>query len=648
MRSIRTIEPATRGRVRVGVLAGALSLVLAVWLSATTMAATYYVDNQSPNASPAGPGTEAWPYSTISSAVAARKGPGVTILVKPGVYREEISIPASGAQGDPYVLRATGPGVVVDGADDFSDPTRWIGSPVVPGNGSHGMASVVDGVWLAASVTYDVQQVFVDGARLERSAASPDALPINAFRWVAGQGLYVNLGGDSPTTRMTLVGVRQNGFKLSSRSWVIIDGFEITRSEDRGINIQNGCTDLVISNNRVSYTRDYGIKSVNGQRLLLDGNVVSYAATHGIGLTAGSYACVLRDNDSFRNAQPGVRAAKGIYLFEAPGNTLIGNRAYENQDTGIHFGTGSNNCISYNNQSWSNGDHGFDHLNASGTIHVNEVAYANYKDGFSIEGESPNTQIYNCISVINGINTDEFNLWVNGPSAVGFRSDHNIFWNPTAQPPVKYIATKFGTLAAYSAASGQDANSIQADPQFLNPSQGEFLPMSGSPAIDAGDSGAPYWPATDAAGHGRVDDLSISDLGVGPVSYGDIGALEFGGVDPPAIALPNPLGGMSDRMASSSTAGASLTAVSLSNGFPNPSHGEVEFALELPTDAQVVWEVFDLQGRVVWSEQRALAAGRTQMSWDGRTAGGGPAGSGIYLVRARVEDQQFTRRIILF
>src|SRR5439155_26828598 len=97
--------------------AGAVSLVLLAMLlalSGSASAATYYVDGSSLQCSNAGPGTEAQPYCTISAAIAARGTAGNTILVKPGTYRETVTFPASGTSAAPIVLRASGPGVVLD------------------------------------------------------------------------------------------------------------------------------------------------------------------------------------------------------------------------------------------------------------------------------------------------------------------------------------------------------------------------------------------------------------------------------------------------------------------------------------------------------------------------------------------------------
>jgi hypothetical protein len=646
------LRPVTAcGCLRAGSIATALvvSLGLVAMVEVGTAEQVYYVDNQSATCSPTGPGTEAQPYCTISAAVAAHKGAGITIVVRPGVYREAVAITASGSPDAPYVIRAEGPGVVIDGADDLSGESRWTRPESSPVPGEHG-PQAVDGGWLAADVTWAPQQVFVDGRRLRPSAANPGGLPADGFTWVPGEGLYVSLGGENPGTHKILVGRRLQAFRIGGRSWVTIEGFEVERADDNGINVNLGCSDLVIARNRVRSARSYGIRVAGGLRVTLDGNSVSESGFHGIGLTAGSTGCVVRSNDSFQNAQADVRAAKGILLQDAPFNILVGNRTYENQDTGIQINPGSDDCLLYNNRSWRNGDHGFDHLDVARTTHVHNVAHGNLRDGISVEGTSPGTQVFNCISVDNGLTTDRFNLWVNGPSTAGFRSDYNILWNSTDQEPVKYVATKYHKLSDYSAASGQDQNSLQANPLFVDPYRGDFLPLAGSPAIDAGNSGVPNWPAYDGAGHCRYDDPATPDAGTGPVTFADIGATEFVREEPAPIELPRPGLTPGDRDANllAGHAVAGGVELALSRAFPNPSRGPVAFALDLPRDAEVEWAVYDLQGRTVWSEARTLAAGRTELRWDGTSASGVTAATGIYMVRARVDGTELTRRLIRF
>ena len=75
-----------------------LALAFVAALTSTARAQTYYVDNQSGACSDAGSGTELAPYCTINAAMAAHRGPGITILVKPGIYREQVTISAGGGR----------------------------------------------------------------------------------------------------------------------------------------------------------------------------------------------------------------------------------------------------------------------------------------------------------------------------------------------------------------------------------------------------------------------------------------------------------------------------------------------------------------------------------------------------------------------
>jgi hypothetical protein len=169
--------------------------------------------------------------------------------------------------------------------------------------------------------------------------------------------------------------------------------------------------------------------------------------------------------------------------------------------------------------SYNNGDHDFDHLYSQNTIDIGNVAYNNYKDGFSIEGTSSGTHLNDCIAINNGLNVApadgvlEYDLWVDSVSSSGFVSDYNIFWNSTSQYPVKFISTRYTTVAAYSAATGQDVHSRQLDPKFVDPANGNFHLQAGSPAIDCGISSVANWPAMDADGLARVDDPSTPNTG---------------------------------------------------------------------------------------------------------------------------------------
>ncbi len=524
---VRTAVPSPRHSPARGIAPVAV-VVLSLAFAPRAHAATWYVDAASSNCSPTGPGTEAQPYCSITAALNARGGPGTTLLVKPGVYRELVQVPASGSAGQPLVLRATGPGVIIDGADDFSDPAKW---KLLSGN-----------VWKASSVNWAPKQVFGDGARLTASTASAGSLPARTFRYVAGTGLYVNAGGGNPATHQLAVGRRQNALVLNGRSWVTVEGFTITRTEERTVQLAAQSNDVALIGNMVTFSNKYGIYVSDCARARIASNLVTDHNYHGIMLTVGSTDCVIEDNESARNALPGTRAANGLYMYGATNNTVRRNKWHDNQDSGSHMQTGANDNVSVNNLSWNNGDHGYDHLGATGTVHVGDVAWGNFKDGFSIEGVSPNTRLSNCIAVNNGLTTSEYNLWVESTSVSGFVSNDNLFWNSTSQQPVKYITTVYSSVAAYATASGKDSRTIQADPRFVNAAAGNFHLQPTSPAIDNGDTREAAWPLLDAEHNPRVDDLAVADAGLGSVTYADRGALEYqpAGLPPAAVLTASP------------------------------------------------------------------------------------------------------------
>jgi hypothetical protein len=71
------------------------------------------------------------------------------------------------------------------------------------------------------------------------------------------------------------------------------------------------------------------------------------------------------------------------------------------------------------------------------------------------------------------------------------------------------------------------AHGTVADPEWADPSAGDFQLTGGSPAIDSANSGVSGQPSTDIDGHPRVDDPATTDTGSGPRIYDDRGAVEF-------------------------------------------------------------------------------------------------------------------------
>ncbi|HEY6195753.1 MAG TPA: SdrD B-like domain-containing protein [Candidatus Eisenbacteria bacterium] len=91
------------------------------------------------------------------------------------------------------------------------------------------------------------------------------------------------------------------------------------------------------------------------------------------------------------------------------------------------------------------------------------------------------------------------------------------------------------------------------------------------------------------------------------------------------------------------------TRLSFYGGMPNPFSRSTELIFDLPTQAPVWLEVFDVGGRRVASilSGEELTSGTHRVPWNGSVAGGGLARSGVYYARLRVGTELLKMRIVL-
>jgi len=597
-----------------GARLAALILACAWFVTGATIAdsnCTVYVDARSPYCSDPAVGTIERPYCSISAALRDHGVAGAEIVVRPGIYREQVILP-SGGLISPLVLRASGPGVVIEGADDLSETSRW--------------TRVTGDVWLAPSVTWRPRQVFSDGARLTASSADTASLAVSSFKYVHGQGLYVRVSGNPGATEL-LVGRRPFGFELPGGRGVRVEGFTVQHADLRGFQIAN-VRDVVLAGDTVAFSFSQGVLISDAEQVRVERCRIADNGNHGIFLQRTHRSQVL-ECEALRNTRLADPAANGIHLRESSENLLRGNRVHENQDTGIHIQTESNQNVSVNNLAWDNGDHGFDVLRAHGTLLIGGTTYGNRNDGVSVEGGATGTRIFNVISHDNGIDTNHYDLFVDSLSTAGFESNDNVIWNSTSQRPIRYHSVSYSTVNAFTTATGHDSRSIDADPQFVSPGSGDFRLRSSSPAIDSGNSEVSTLLTEDALGRLRFDVPSRNNVGIGPIPYIDRGALEYNGVEKTVI-VPGP-----------------VVRFALSPPVPNPTDGSVRLELELPVAGVVDYRVLDVAGREVFRSQESRPAGRSVVCWYGNRGDGTRMKPGIYIADVRAAGHSFQHRITL-
>ena len=343
-----------------------------------------------------------------------------------------------------------------------------------------------------------------------------------------------------------------HGFTVTNATWITINGFTVTGTTGNGIFV-SGSSNITISANHVSFaglpeagkTSSGILLKSNTTNSLVVGNTADHNSYAGIEVNGGSTGNEVRGNVTFRNAQQYQRAAPGIRVYQAPGNTIDGNVSHDNEDSGIEAYTGSNGTLIYNNVSYNNGDHGIDDLSCTGQRIIGNTVFHNVTAGINLEGPagagSTGGTIANNISVDNGIGSPRThsNIRVDNQSTSGTTVDSNVVYLSGGVSDVMLIwnSVSYNSLAAFQAATGQEAHGIQADPKWRSPASGDFHLLAGSPAIDSADSGVSGQPSHDSEAQPRVDDPATADTGLGPRSYDDRGAYEFQPSGAPVAAL---------------------------------------------------------------------------------------------------------------
>jgi len=360
----------------------------------------------------------------------------------------------------------------------------------------------------------------------------------------------------APGVTVTGNGLASGGdaFQISSKSYVIVDGFTITGTADNGIYV-SGSNHITISNNHVSYSGKpvsgstrAGIYLAATTDSTITGNTSDHNSEDGIRLEAGAVNNTISNNISFANAEQWQRNATGIHVNGSGSfnNTIIHNITYANEDTGLQFYNKAHNNFVIGNLTYGNGDHGIDNLNSPYNTVIGNTVQGNHTSGINLEGSaapgSSGAKVMNNISVDNGIapiTGQKSNIRVDASSVSGTTIDYDLVYLTSAGTvQIQWNGVSYGTLAAFkTAVPGQELHGLQANPLFILPVSpagrppalvsGDYHVKAGSPVIDSANADAPSEPLLDLDGNARVDDPTTVNTGAGARTYDDRGAYEF-------------------------------------------------------------------------------------------------------------------------
>ncbi len=204
---------------------------------------------------------------------------------------------------------------------------------------------------------------------------------------------------------------------------------------------------------------------------------------------------------------------------------VIGNYVYSNA-TGIMAWPNFIGAIN-SNLVYANTNRGLLIQGANGAQFYNNTLYQTVGDGIRIDSSSQNLRIYNnIIWVLAG-----YGLYVDANSQVGQNFDNNLFYRGVAGAAFVgfWNSGNRTTLADWQTASAKDANSLEANPGFVDIDGADnnlgydivrkidggqddnFYRTRNSPAIDRGSSW--FSAKTDIETFGRFDDAATTNAG---------------------------------------------------------------------------------------------------------------------------------------
>ncbi len=473
---------------------------------------TYYVAT---TGSDSNPGTEASPFLTIQHAANVAVA-GDTVLVHAGIYKELLRPPHSGNATQGYITFSSYPGEVatIDGTG--------LGVP----NGQWGLVTL-------SNASY----VVVQGFELRNyKTRSVNDVPVGVY--VFGAGSNVQIVNNHIHNIETLAATTPKQCGSDALGLAIY-----------GSSAPAAITNLVISGNELDDLRTGCSESMS-----IDGNVNGFAVTGNL----------VHDNDNigidaigFEKVSPDPaydQARNG----EIRGNTVYNITSYNNPDYGKQYAADGiyvdgGTIITIEQNLVHNVDLGIE-LASEHKGHVtsfvvarNNVIYADNANGISIGGYSRGVGgTSNCTIVNNTLYGNDTRNTGSGEFQIQFNATNNVFENNIAYATRQGLivnnftasATAPATLndnlydsplgaansiwvwnghtstgfSAYQAESGQDANSIFANPLFDRVTTPPLLDVqAGSPAIGAGiNPGASIVGTTDFAGNPRVENGQVS------------------------------------------------------------------------------------------------------------------------------------------
>lgn len=484
---------------------------------------SYYVSNAG---SDSNNGTSTGtPWQTIAHVNAQTFSPGDSILFNRGdTWREQLTIPSSGASGNPITISSYGTGA----------PPAINGSNLVA---SGSWTNTSGNVWQAA-VTTQPNLVWFNGT--PGIAVGSIAAITATYDWFWSTNVLYVYSTSNPGTAYTNPGIesgssQNNDVVINGQSYITVDGLNLQKIDRTAF---NSSIALVVNANNVTFQNcvieeaygrlvyaysTTGLSNLTINNCVISGlrNTTAKSTIAFDGTGAAFSNCIVEHSVISQNSNAGPTGGDGIF-FDGTTNCTAQYNDISGQSNSIYVKDGAagtvirynvfhgsfmavqdraatvantNTQVSYNIAYAMTGSPAFqsdgDVATNTGSVFYNNVYYEvdNGSDtvGFTFADANTGAAMENNIAYL--VRPGSAAYVVSAGSTAGTTMDYNLWDNAAANG---YVGNWGGTLytntqyGAGTKPAGQDAHTMISDPKFTNPSSNLFTLQSGSPAIGAG------------------------------------------------------------------------------------------------------------------------------------------------------------------
>jgi hypothetical protein len=467
-------------------------LIACLLLASPCWGASYYVDC---NAAAGGDGSITTPWDALGdmSVLTGDQSDNTVYLKRGCTFRETLYARGSGTAGHPHTFTAYGTGAdpIITGADILTT-TGWT------------KTGGATNVYEKALTTNPGSYVLEDGVKMTKQSSTANVDSNAGSYYWASDVIYVNATGASkdPSSngKVYETPIRATLASTNEKSYLVFDGLQIQMATTYGVwsSDSNKASNVTVKNCTFKWL-PYG-NSFHGDNITIQYNtftdtprciefrdidashctnfIIEYNTFSNIGSATESNAGILLDSDTNAdNADyhSGIirynvfSTVQGRAIDGFIGNSSIYYNIIKNVTTGA---AGSAICLE---------------VNGKGNTVYNNVFYecANYAifiNSDPVAGDTANVIKNNIFysTTVNHIIGVSAGVVAGTPPTI----DYNIYWMGSGgETRYQWGATDY-TFTNWKTQSSGDANSKEADPQFI--STANFHLLSSSPAINAG------------------------------------------------------------------------------------------------------------------------------------------------------------------